>query len=180
LVLTLLMSFLIVNCSDLVNEVQLNQDANTLITEVDQRPQLIVPRDLNIDPERYLLERVYKSIKYPAIARAQDVSGSYIANFTVRKDGTIDDLKVYSFEDAPKDLNVTPEDNGRRMVIVGYGNTNITKGDSSTIDTEKADRAIRNEISRVINDLPDWEAAKVKGEAVATKMNLLFTYRLEK
>lgn len=172
LLLTLLLGFLVVNCSDLVEQVDLNEKTEFLTTEVDQTPTLkaISSSDEAASPHRILLEHVYREIRYPVVARNGGMEGTFQAAFTIDENGKMQSLtaKAIPKEEVDKDL---------RIVVVGYGNTN----EKNTAVQERASMisALEREIERTLSTLPDWNPAFHGGKPVPVRMNLFFEYKLE-
>jgi hypothetical protein len=167
-----LLGFLLVNCSDLVEQVDLTETTELSITEVDQAPvlQLASAKEGETSPERILLENIYREITYPASARSAGVGGTYKATFTIDKTGKMQALKAEAIPKAEVDESL-------RIVVVGYGNTekqNITAQSSSQLQS-----ALEREIERTLTTLPDWNPAMHEGMAVPVTMNLFFEYKLE-
>lgn len=172
LLLFLLLGLLVVNCSDLVKQAELTENTELLVTEVDLGPSLKVssPDNDEVSPQKILLEKVYREIKYPAAARNAGVEGTFKATFIIDEDGKMQDL---SAEATSNDK----ENTYQRIVIVGYGNTSET-GSVSQKSSELLS-VLGGEIERTLLTLPDWNPAQHEGKAVPVKMNLLFQYKLE-
>ncbi len=171
-ILALTIGLLLVNCSDLVESVNLNDPVNFTLNEVDQKPVLDVAEERYKkvpDPDQVFLEEVYKTVLYPDIARNNHVTGIYRASFIIDEEGHMEELFV-----KPVDMEKT--DRRKRIVITGYGNDTAEKN----IDGKKeGNEALLKEVERTLRDLPNWLPAKHEGKTVPVKMELFFQYRLE-
>lgn len=172
LLLALLLGFLVVNCSDLVEQVDLIEKTEFSATEVEQSPTLKATSSAEeaTSPERLLLEKIYREIRYPAVARTGGIEGSFQATFTIDEKGKMQSLtaKAVPKEEVDEDL---------RIVVVGYGNTQ--EKTNPVQETAQMISALESEIERTLSTLPDWNPAYHEGKAVPVRMNLFFEYKLE-
>jgi hypothetical protein len=161
-----------VNCSDLVNQVDLSEKTEMSITEVDQAPSLktVSSSDQETNPQRLLLENIYREIRYPAEARNGGVGGIFEASFVIDEAGKMTSLTAKAI--APKEMNDL-----LKIVVVGYGNT--TADNNSAQNFSQLAPFLEKEIERTLSTLPDWNSAKYEGKAVPVRMNLFFEYKLE-
>lgn len=172
LLILALLGFLLINCSDLVEEVDFSEKTALLASQVDEVPSLkaVSTRDQEATPHRILLEHVYKEIRYPAVARSSGGEGSFHASFTIDTDGKMQSLtaKAVPKEDVDEDL---------RIVVVGYESVD---GKSVPVqETAQAISALEREIERTLATLPDWNPAYHEGKAVPVRMDLFFEFKLE-
>ncbi len=202
LIFVVLSIFMLSNCSDLINQVDLSDQEEFLLSEVDQVPALKTidgPIASKLLAERKFLEHIYKNIKYPAVSRQNGIQGNFKASFIIDEKGKMTSLKVDHVADA--------SGHDHKIVVVGYaqqmvkGSLNQEKGTQKSLQGDKSkDRVVegylnpekdsrnlskefsplQQEIKRTLNTLPDWQPAQRKGQAVASRLNVLIQYKLER
>lgn len=168
-----LLSIIVVNCSDLVNQVDLSEKAKMSVKEVDQGPSLktVSSSDQPTTPQRLLLENIYREIRYPAEARNEGIGGTFEATFIIDELGKMTALTAQA---------TSPEkvDDLLRIVVVGYGNREMENTSTQRPSSELIS-LLEKEIERTLSTLPDWNPAQHEGEAVPVRMKLFFEYILE-
>lgn len=113
--------------------------------------------------QQALMQYLAKSIKYPVLAQEKGITGRVVCQFTVGKDGSIEDIKP------GKSMS-----NENEVVVVGYGNKDVTTVNSPD------DPALFKEASRVVSSMPNWTPAKDKdGAPISTTVEIPFTFRLQ-
>ncbi len=170
--LLLLIGGLTVTCSDLMR-VKTSQDETVFsLEELDEKPSLKIPSGTTPteNPDRFMLEQIYKNILYPIEARAAGTTGFFEANFTVDEYGKMQEVTVQ-----PTDKALSKKET--KIVIVGY-RTTATQPKTLNAGTEPK-QSLSAEIKRVLEALPDWHPAQRNGENIPFKMTLYFKYMLE-
>ncbi|MBM2814839.1 MAG: energy transducer TonB [Ignavibacteria bacterium] len=104
-----------------------------------------------------LKEYFISEMKYPKIARENDCSGKVYVSFTIKKDGTLDNIKI---SDKALDTKI-PNVNG-----------------SNKLTKEEVETALEKEAIRLVKNMPKWKPAKIDGSTVDSEVILPIKFKL--
>lgn len=165
--LLLLLSVLLVACTDLGDSTATLETASLELTEVDQPPKMNGYHIDSPEGEKALLETIYKEIRYPNIARAAKLEGQYQVVFELDETGSITIESIDERGDEAVNLH--------QIVVIGYGTEEATTPGSR----EEASRVMNQEIERTVLQLTNWTPAQKDGQAVPVRMRLWFKFKLQ-
>ncbi len=167
--LSLLLGFIIVSCTDVVDNQSLEQTSIFPEAEVDQ-PAYVIHEEFGSDQAmEAFYNTVGRAIKYPKEARVNSITGQFTATFTIGQNG---DLKNMRF-DLP--YKGDPEN---ELVVTGYRTEEKANNKLSASQTKELKALIEKEISTVISDI-EWKPAMKNGKAVSSTKQSLFKFRLD-
>lgn len=108
-----------------------------------------------------------QNIRYPKIARDNNIQGTVFVGFIVEKDGSISGVEII------KGVKGIVRDT---IVVVGHSDINGVKGSKIV---EREDHSIDNEAKRVIAAMPKWRPGRQQGKAVRVRYTLPIKFKLE-
>jgi hypothetical protein len=172
--LATLLLVLVLSCTDAVTE---TLPAATLslhdYTQVDEPPRLLNPAYADAlettEPERLLLDYVYREIRYPVAARQAEVEEIYNVAFLIDATGVLQDLEINRADDK----SALSQD---RIVVIGYA----APTDAKTKMPAFTGPELATEVDRVMQSLPGWQPARQAGRAVPVRVELSFQFKIER
>ena len=178
IVLSLLLGFIIVSCTDLVDNNALEQTVIYSAEEIDQ-PAHSKDYDFNPDkPTGNIFEAVGRNIKYPKEARTTGVEGIVIAAYTIKANGEIENIQFWS-NASKKPLGAGTQ--FEEIVITGYSEGNPASSEKAAFTPEEIDArmaGLQEEVKRTLMEL-NWNPAMKDSKPVATRHILPIRFRLQ-
>lgn len=167
--LSLLLGFIIVSCTDVVDNQALEQTSVFSELEVDQTAY-VVHEEFDADQAmQAFYNTVGRAIKYPKEARTNSITGQFTATYTIDQNG---DLKNMRF-DLP--YKGDPEN---ELVVTGYRTQEKATNELTASQIKELEALIEKEIATVISDI-EWKPAMKNDKAVSSTKQSLFKFRLD-
>lgn len=176
--LSLLLGFIVVSCTDIVDSNALEQTVIYSAEEIDQ-PAHSADYELDLDnPHQNIFHAVGRNIKYPKVARANGVEGTVVSAYTINANGEIEDFRFYSraLKNNLREGTVLEE-----VVIIGYGDSVESNPNKTEFTPEEIDArmvSLQEEVKRILTEF-NWSPALKDGKPVATRQILPIRFRLQ-
>ncbi len=113
------------------------------------------------------------NLKYPADALRWGVTGRYLVQFIVEKDGTLSNAKIVRGK--------AKEQDGTTIVGFSMGMDELEgpEGEAKVQGVKAGIQAIENECLRLISAMPQWSPGQQNGKPVRVKFTLPVNFRLQ-
>jgi len=176
--LSLLLGFIVVSCTDLVEGNTLENKVIYSAEEIDQ-PAHVKDQEFNPEePNQNIFMAFGKNLKYPLAARVNGVEGILAFAYTISPSGAVQDIEFWSRtqENALGEATRLEE-----IVIAGYAEITAPNSEKKSLSPAEKDarmKVLNEEVQQTLMEL-DWAPALKDGQPVATRYMLPIRFRLQ-
>jgi beta-lactamase regulating signal transducer with metallopeptidase domain len=181
LILSLLLGFIIVSCTDAIDSNPAESYELVSAEELDQIAQVADIKYQDDDPWRTIFKGIGMNVKYPLKAREKNIEGTVVVQYVIDANGDMQDLvflRPMSSNYKPLLVDATFLD---EVVLTGLNISNEPPLLEQNLTKEERTNKLnvfRQEVKRVLEQL-DWQPAIQNGQPVASVQRVPIRFKLQ-